>query len=429
VHKDYVAARNAGNIEYSNPIIEDVLGDTYGFIVFQEQFMLLGQKLAGFDKGESDKMRKTLVKKDLTSLGKKASEKDQLKIKFVDGAQKIGGMNKQDASALFDKIAYFSLYGFNKSHAISYAIVSYYGAWLLTHYEKEWLATCLQAENGNTKSMPKMMSEIKKLGLTFSSMDINTSANKWMWNVEQDTFVPPIDSLKGVGEAAVKEIMTNRPYIALDDLLYNEDGTWKHSKMNKRCFESLCKVEAFNSLAEFSNGVFDNHNQMMTLILDNYAKLKKNKYGMAITKAKKTNAESQLGDLIEGVIDIQDWSRTEKVAQYSEVMGGVPEELTFPSGILDRFKTAGINPIASIQGDERMIGWALFQEVQKKKTKNGKSFYRIKATDADNNYVWLKIWGGDAVDIDPYTIWLVDAKGDEQWGPSTSAYKIKPVVA
>jgi len=429
VHKDYVAARNGGEIKYNNPIVEDVLGDTYGFIVFQEQFMLLGQKLAGFDKGESDKMRKTLVKKDLTSLGKKASEKDQLKIKFVEGAQAVGGMNKPDATKLFDKIAYFSLYGFNKSHAISYAIVSYYGAWLLTHYEKEWLATCLQTENGNTKSMPKMVSEIKKLGLTFAPMDINTSANTWMWNEEQVAFVPPIDSLKGVGGAAVQEIMANRPYTALDDLFYDDEGKWKHSKMNKRCFESLCKVEAFGSLKEFSNGVFDNHNQMMTLILDNYTKLKKNKYGMAITKAKKLNAPSQLGELIEGVIDIQDWSRAEKVAQYNDVMGGVPEELTFPSGILDKFEKADIKPITAIKGDERMVCWALFQEVQKKKTKNGKTFYRIKAMDADNNFVWLKIWGGDAVDVDPYTIWLVDAKGDEQWGPSTSAYKIKPVVA
>ncbi len=82
---------------------------------FQEQFMILAQKLAGFNPGDSDKMRKTLVKKDLTSLGKKSEEKELLEKKFVDGCVEVSGMKRELAKELFDKIAYFSLYGFNKS--------------------------------------------------------------------------------------------------------------------------------------------------------------------------------------------------------------------------------------------------------------------------------------------------------------------------
>ena len=116
VHKKYVEAKkDPEKIEYDHPVIKEVLGPTYGFIVMQEQFMILAQKLAGFNPGESDKMRKTLVKKDLTSLGKKSEEKEALEKKFVDGCIAVSGMDRFKAKELFDKIAYFSLYGFNKS--------------------------------------------------------------------------------------------------------------------------------------------------------------------------------------------------------------------------------------------------------------------------------------------------------------------------
>ena len=116
VHKKYVEAKqNRDAIKYDHPVIEEVLGPTCGFIVFQEQFMVLAQKLAGFSPGDSDKMRKTLVKKDLTSLGKKSEEKEALEKKFVSGCIEKSGLTPKQAQDLFDTIAYFSLYGFNKS--------------------------------------------------------------------------------------------------------------------------------------------------------------------------------------------------------------------------------------------------------------------------------------------------------------------------
>ena len=116
VHKKYVEAQTDNSkARYDHETIKEVLGNTFGFIVFQEQFMILAQKLAGFSPGESDKMRKTLVKKDLTSLGKKSEEKDALEKKFIEGCISVSGMERSKAKELFDKISYFSLYGFNKS--------------------------------------------------------------------------------------------------------------------------------------------------------------------------------------------------------------------------------------------------------------------------------------------------------------------------
>ena len=122
----------------------------------------------------------------------------------------------------------------SNSHAIAYAIDSYYGAWLMTYYETDWLATCLQSENTNVESLAWMMSEIKQLGYKISPPDINYSTNEWSWSDRLVAFVPPLSSLKGVGESAVEEVMQNRPYRSIDDLLFDEEGKWRHSKLYRR---------------------------------------------------------------------------------------------------------------------------------------------------------------------------------------------------
>ena len=133
VHRKYVKAKkNASEIKYDHPVIENVLGPTFNFVVFQEQFMTLAVELAGFSPGESDKLRKTLVKKSLDTMGKKGGEREAARKKFVEGAYELHGIDRGITEALWKTIEAFSVYGFNKSHAVSYAIDSYYAAWLLS---------------------------------------------------------------------------------------------------------------------------------------------------------------------------------------------------------------------------------------------------------------------------------------------------------
>ena len=139
VHRKYVKAkRNVAEIKYDHPVIEKILGPTFNFVVFQEQFMTLAVELAGFTPGESDKLRKTLVKKSLDTMGNKGGEREIARNKFVEGAYNLHGIDRSITQALWETIEAFSVYGFNKSHAVAYAIDSYYAAWLHTHYEKEW---------------------------------------------------------------------------------------------------------------------------------------------------------------------------------------------------------------------------------------------------------------------------------------------------
>ena len=116
VHKKYVKDKaHADQIEYAHPIIKEILGPTFGHVTFQEQFMLLAQKLGGFTPAESDKLRKTLVKKSLDTMGKKGGEREEARVKFITGAKEINGVPEHVSQELWERIEFFSVYGFNKS--------------------------------------------------------------------------------------------------------------------------------------------------------------------------------------------------------------------------------------------------------------------------------------------------------------------------
>jgi DNA polymerase-3 subunit alpha len=434
VHKKYVKSKqNAEQIKYDHPIIEEVLGPTFSYVVFQEQFMLLAQKLSGFDPGEADKLRKTLVKNNLATMGNKKDEKTIAREKFIKGAKEINDVPEHISKKLWEEIEGFAVYGFNKSHAVSYAIDSYYAAWLHTHYETDWLATVLQSENGNPKGMSKVIAEIKALGYDISAIDINHSGSQWEYSEDLKSFVPPLTSLKGVGDKAVEEIFVNRPYNNLQDLFYNKEGEWKHSKMNKTAFSSLTKMEAFKSLQEFQDGTLDNHKQMHDLILDNYMILKKGSFGMTKTAIKKANKNGEeIIPIVEKLISqyrvVSDWSRSTKIKNYFELSNDANDDLLFPPSLVKKLKQKQINSIFDIPKGERGIGWFTVTEVIRKTTKNGKSFMRWKCVDIDNRSGWLRVWGDMEGEIE-FTTWLADISNDVNWGMSSSLAKLKKINA
>ena len=432
VHKKYVAAgKSLDSITYDHPVLEEILKESRGFVVFQEQFMLIAQKLCGFDKGASDKMRKTLVKKSLDMNEKKARERIELRETFVRGATDLSGMDENKAIKLYETIEAFSAYGFNKSHAVAYAVDSYYSAWLHTHYEKEWLATCLQTWNGSPK-FGKIMAEIKSLGYKILPPDINTSSDVWVYSEKRKGFVPPLTAIKGVGKSAVQEIMSRRPFTCIDQMLFNEEGQWRPSKMNKTCFDSLCKVEAFGALKEMSSGDIKNHRQLHEVIVGNYDLLKKGRFGMSKTAAKKMMKETGrvpefIPEKIRETFDEPDWSRSTKIAFSVDLMAGADEEIVFPPALMKKIEKSQVKPITKMEGNKKDVSWFCIQSIEERTTKNGKIFYRLKVCDSSSESVWLRVWGRFNQLPDLYTIWLAEVASSEAWGCSTSAYKMKQI--
>lgn len=432
VHKKYVEVKNKGLATYKHPILKDVLGPTHGFVVYQEQFMLLAQKLAGFNPGESDQMRKTLVKKSLDMNEKKAKEREDLRKRFVDGAVNLNGMSVKDATELYETIEAFSAYGFNKSHSVSYAVDSYYAAWLHKHYEEEWLATCLQSENSNPEGLAKVATEIKEQGFKIHPPDINSSGLVWMYSHELQGFVPPLSSIKGVGETAVAEIMDNRPYVSIESMLYTEDGAWRHSKVNKTTLTSLCSVEALRSLEDFKSGKVSNHRQLLATLTEekNYDILRRGRFGYTKTEMKKLLKEGRQPEvtfwkLFENYENLPDWTRSEKLKMYFDLTSTSREDLMFPEDIIAKIKKAQVGPITEVGDNEKGICWFLVKDFNVKKTKNGKGFIRAQVCDNEMQTVNLRIWG--EMPLNHYEIYIAEVSKDPNWGFSTNNNKMRKI--
>ena len=434
VHIKYTKAKqNASEIVYAHPIIEEILGPTAGFVVFQEQFMSLANRLGGFTMAESDQLRKTLVKKSIDTLDKKGGEKETAKRKFIEGAQRLHGVSSDVTEPLWQTIDNMSVYCFNKSHSLAYAIDSYYSAWLATYYPMDWFSTCLQSESGSPDGLAKAITEIKALGYKFASFSVNHSGSEWEFSDAVNAFIPPLTSLKGVGDAALPEILQNRPYKSVDDLLFDSAGNWRHSKMNKTCFNALCRVEAFGELEELQSGKIANHKQLLAILADdeNYKILKKGRYGLtesATKRAIKNNVrlEPVLDKLIDDYSSLEDWTRSEKLNSQFELSSNVDPTIVFPEELMVKIRAASLSSIAKIPASTSGIGWFCILDVIEKKTKTGKDYLRVKWGDNESNSGWMMLWGAK-YKIEPFTIWVAEAKNDPQWGFSSSMFKMKKV--
>ncbi len=226
-------------IRYPHPLLEPILKETYGVIVYQEQVMRIASELAGFTLGEADILRKAMGKKQ------KAVMEKQREL-FVKGAQK-NGIEKSVAQEIFDLIAYFAGYGFNKSHSISYAYLSYQTAYLKTHYAAEYMASLLTSVMGNNDKVALYIKDCKNMNINILPPDINQSLVNFTV-VGEKTIRFGLAAVKNVGEKAVESIIKERKknshFTSLLDFCRRVDSRL----VNKKVIESLIKCGAFDSL-------------------------------------------------------------------------------------------------------------------------------------------------------------------------------------
>ncbi|MEE9543616.1 MAG: DNA polymerase III subunit alpha, partial [Thermodesulfobacteriota bacterium] len=232
-------------IKYETPEFKEILENTYGVIVYQEQVMEIVRVLAGFTPGEADLLRKVM--------GKKLTEEMlKLRIKFLDGAKKKK-LDRKKAETIFDLIAHFAGYGFNKSHSAAYALIAYQTAYLKVHYPMEFLAALLTADMGDTDKIIRYMNECKEMGIEVHPPDINKSYEDFV--VEGDEIFFGLGAIKNVGSASIEEIIKVReagPFTDLLDFLSRADSR----KVNKKVAESLIKCGAFDFTGKKRSEIF-----------------------------------------------------------------------------------------------------------------------------------------------------------------------------
>jgi DNA polymerase-3 subunit alpha len=394
VHDEYVEAKESPHyIKYLTDESREITEETFGFLIFQEQIALLAHKLGGLTLDEGNMLRKVLTKKGTG----KGSVKGELHRKFIAGCEK-NGIGREPAQALWDKFEYFSGYGFNKSHAVSYSIISFQCAWLWNYYPVEWMAAFLDKEPETRKE--KAINIAKKFGFKIAPLDINKSGTVWEISDDGKTLVQPLTSIKGLGMAAIEQVLENRPFMNAEDLLFREGVSY--SKLNKKALDALCRGGALDNIVD--DRFTGRKHFWSTCVVDRPKSLKKFAENLELYRPE--------GDFTE-----------EEIIQFKTDLTGVfPLNLVLDPATIQQLQDKYIPPISEFD-PELQICWFIPRKIIPKKTKNGKLYWIVEVIDSNNELTRIRCWGvkpeKDRIHLNrPYMAVL---KYDPNWGFSTYA--------
>ena len=226
-------------VQYPHPLVADVLGETYGIMVYQEQVMLTAQLLGGYSLGGADLLRRAMGKK-------KPEEMAEHRLLFREGAAK-NGISEAKADEIFDLMEKFAGYGFNKSHAAAYSLLAYQTGWIKVHYKAEFFCANMTVEMDNTDKLKVLFEDAQKMGITFELPDISRS--NYRFEPVSDTVIRyGLGAIKGTGEKAINAIITARTEGGAFTSLFDFCNRVERNCLNKRTVEALIKAGAFDSL-------------------------------------------------------------------------------------------------------------------------------------------------------------------------------------
>lgn len=425
-------------------------------IIFQEQVMELAEKCAGFPKDKCDEVRRAIMKRSISGgdAAKKAAQ--ETRDGFVKGCIE-NGYTEKVANNLYDKILFFAGYGFNKSHAVAYAIDSFWCAWLLTYYEEQWLSAYLEAMSNSPLKRAKAFGEAKALGYQIVPVDIN-HATGWWTVLPGKKLMPSMTSVKGVGDSAVEEIIEMRPFNSIEELLYNEDGSWRPSKFNKKAFEALIKIRAFDSVGCIGEDkVFKSYRHMYETLMGKYTETVKRKnkatgetfdvevvrdYATLIKRSPKKDpleGKKNFYDLARGLVEgfNEEWTQHEFAEFQAEFFGTADVTMMFDQKYFDKFEAMGIPSIEDLEiGDVKHVWFVSVLSAAKKggepssgikkKTKNGKEYVQAFVTGPVGKPLRMSVWGRKEL-LEPFKLCLAEVKRDD-FGLSTAGFKVKVIT-
>ncbi len=242
VHNDYADRKNARqSVSYDHPDLEEILSETYGLMIYQEDIMRVATTVAGFSMSEADDLRKACSKKIRKMIRAQRT-------KFVDGAERQG-YGRPLGDAIFDKIEPFADYAFPKSHAYGYGLIAYQNAWLKANYPVEYMAALLTSFRDDKDKAAVYLNEARQMGITVGVPDVNGSYAEYAPSATSpDTILFGMAAVRNVGEALVEKIVFERdekgPFTSVYDFVRRVDPV----VLNRRSMESLIKAGAFDSL-------------------------------------------------------------------------------------------------------------------------------------------------------------------------------------
>ena len=367
MHNEFAdRANNRKEIEYLHNDLESILNETYGVILYQEQVMQIAEKIAGFNLQEADNLR--------VAMGKKIPKvMEEQRKKFTDGAVS-NNYSEQFAIELFDQIAYFAGYGFNKSHSVPYALLAYQTAYLKANYPAEYIAACLTAVKRDKDRTAIFLSEARDMGVKVSTPDINLSSSDFTVNDNEILF--GLSAVRNVGDITADKIVlereSNGDFESIEDFLSRIDSR----SLNKRGVEALIQGGGLDKFGLTRKGMFDSAIEL----IENAKELKANK-------------ENNQGSLFEmedsnsTTINIKntEWDKKELLEREREMLGFFVSEDPL-EGYGEVLKSESSHSIIELQSleDEEEINVTisgLISNVQKRVSRRGNPWIQFDIQD------------------------------------------------
>ena len=383
--------RKNGNeeISYDLPVMAEYLEETYGITVYQEQVMLLSQKLAGFSKGDADVLRKAMGKKIFALLQK-------LKPQFIDGGKK-NGHPEEILEKIWKDWEAFAAYAFNKSHSTCYAWIGYQTAYLKAHYPAEYMAAVLSNNMSDIKQVTFFMEECRRLGLKVLGPDVNESFYKFAVN-DKHAIRFGMGAIKGVGKGAVETIIEHRkdqPYDSIFDLVKRIDLR----AANNTAFETLALAGGFYSFPNVKRAQYFNPDGDGITFLEKALRFG-SKYQENLNSSQTSlfseETTSTYQDL--SIPDCEAWTNLIRLKKEKEVVGIYisSHPLDDFTHEIEHFITLSLNQLGDLDqlvNREFSVG-GIVNEIQHLESRNGKGWARFMVEDFTDQYEF-RIFGED----------------------------------
>jgi DNA polymerase-3 subunit alpha len=373
-------------VEYDAEGMEEYLADTYGITVYQEQVMLLSQKLAGFTGGEADTLRKAMGKKQRAVL-------DKMKPKFVEGMA-ANGHDLKVSDKIWSDWEAFAAYAFNKSHSTCYAYVSYQTAWLKAHYPAEFMAALLSRNNSDIKKLSFFMDECRRMGIVVAGPDVNESLARF--SADKDGNVRfGLAGIKGVGGAAVEHLLEERKRGGRFTSAYDLVERVNLQIVNKKNLECLAMAGALDSISQWGRGCFfigDGAGDQPTFLESLM------RYGQRVQSERNSSQQSLFGGA--ATVEVQkpeppkgdEWTKLELLNKERDVVG-----LYLSSHPLDDYKLLIDNfcnlPLSALEelariGKREFVVAGMVTAVQHMFTKSGQPFGKFTLEDYGGSHTF-----------------------------------------
>ena len=414
-------------ITYDIQDMEEYLAETYGITVYQEQVMLLSQKLAGFSKGDADVLRKAMGKKIFALL-------EKLKPKFVEGG-KERGHDPEVLNKVWKDWEAFAAYAFNKSHSTCYSLVAYQTAYLKAHYPAEYMAAVLTHNQSNIEKVTFFMEECRSLGIKVLGPHINESAVNFAVNKEGEIRFG-LGAIKGSGEAAVEAIIEEREKHGHYKDIFDFAERVNLRTVNKKTFECLAMSGAFDCFEEFHRRQYLHAPENDQTLIEKVIKYA-NKMQM--------EAESSQASLFGGdtgvdtprpkIPPMEPFGEIEKLNIERDVVGlyisGHPlDDFRFEIDSFCNTELNQLNDLPPLQGKEVRVA-GIVSGYAHRTTKNGKPFGTLTMEDYNGNFTFF-LFGDDYLKFKEYLMqgWFLYLQGrvvERKWGNNELEFKIHSI--